>query len=213
MKRYRLGDIPKGKRLPYIWLYYKWHILGAFLAVVTLAGMLRPLWAGRVDLSILWLSDSHDLNTDAALESRLAELPLDVDGDGRSRCVVHYVKFTGEDGRLTNEQMELVTLVGTGEFNVYLVSEEARAWLEAHGIMGTWRDFTGQEGDDTPFCIPCDRLPVFRGEEWAAMAEMYLTIAPMPAKEDQRALYRRQMEALKSFFEWSGETNDAGQAF
>ena len=204
MKRYRIRDIPRGKRLAYVWLYYKWHFLGAFLAVLTLAGMLQPLWAGRVDLSILWLGDSHDLDTDAALETRLAELPLDVDGDGKSRCLVHYVRFTGEDGRLTNEQMELVTLVGTGEFNVYLASGEARGWLEEHGIIGTWQDFTGQAGDDRLFCVPCGQLPVFRGEEWAAMEGMYLVIAPMPAGEEQRALYRRQMEVLRAFFEWNG---------
>jgi len=48
MKRYRLWDIPRGKRLAHFWLYYKWHLLGAVLTAVTLAGMLRPLWAGRV---------------------------------------------------------------------------------------------------------------------------------------------------------------------
>lgn len=213
MKRYRLRDVPGQERLSYLWMYYKWHILGALLLVVTLVGMLRPLWAGRVDLSILWLSDGHDLETDTALEARLAELPLDVDGDGRSRCIVHYVKFTGEDGRLTDEQIELVTLVATREFNVYFASGEAREWLEAHDIMGSWGDFTGQGEDDTPFCIPCDRLPVFRDEAFAAMAGMYLVIAPPPAQEKQRALYRRQMEAVRAFLEWDGERYDAGPAF
>lgn len=207
MEKYRLRDVPREKRPAHIWLYYKWHILGAFLAVVIAAGMLQPLWAGRVDLSILWLSESHDLETDTALEARLKELPLDVDGDGRSRCLVHYVRFTGEEGRLTDEQMELVTLVATGEFNVYLASGEARDWLEAHEIMGSWGDFTGRGDDETPFCVPCGQLPVFRGEEWAGMAGMYLIVAPMPAEEERQALYRRQMEAVKAFFE---EKQDAG---
>lgn len=210
MERYRLRDIPKGKRLSYIWLYYKWHILGALLAIAVLTGMLRPLWAGKVDLSILWLAESHDLATDTALESRLAQMPLDVDRDGRSRCLVHYVKFTGEDGRLTDEQMELVTLVGTGEFNVFLVSGAARDWLQSHDIMGTWGDFTGGQDDETPFCVPCSRLPVFWGEEWTAMEEMYLTIAPPPSQAEQQELYRRQMEAIHAFFTWNGETAYVG---
>lgn len=210
MERYRLRDIPRREWLSHIWLYYKWHILGAFLAIAALTGMLRPLWAGKVDLSILWLADSHDLATDTALESRLAELPLDVDGDGRSRSIVHYVKFTGEDGRLTDGQIELVTLVATGEFNVCLVSGAARDWLQSHNIMGTWGDFTGRQDDAAPFCVPCSQLPVFQGDEWAAMGEMYLTIAPPPAQKEQRELYRRQMEAVHAFFTWNGETAYVG---
>jgi hypothetical protein len=42
------------------------------------------------------------------------------------------------------------------------------------------------------------------------MAGMYLVIAPMPAGEEQRILYRRQMEALRAFFEWDGEIYHAG---
>lgn len=212
MKRYRLRDLPPKSWPSHIWMYYKWHLLGAVLVLVTLSEMLRPLWAGRVDLSILWLGESHDLATDAALEDRLAELPLDVDGDGKSRCLVHYLRFTGEEGRLTDGQIELVTLIGTGEFNVYLASAEAKAWLEARGILGSWADFTGQGGNDAPFCVPCGSLPVFRGEEFAPMAGMYLVIAPPPAGEAQRALYRRQMEALQAFFEWNGERYHAGPA-
>lgn len=155
MKRYRLRDLPPKSWPSHIWMYYRWHLLGAFLAAVTLAGMLRPLWAGRVDLSILWLGESHDLATDAALEDRLARLPLDVDGDGKSRCLVHYLRFTGEEGRLTDGQIELVTLIGTGEFNVYLASGEAKAWLEARGILGSWSDFTGRGEDAAPFAVPC----------------------------------------------------------
>ena len=81
MKRYRLRDIPREKRLAHFWLYYKWHLLGAVLTAVTLAGMLRPLWAGRVDLSILWLGESHNLATDAALACRLAPRLINRDGD------------------------------------------------------------------------------------------------------------------------------------
>ncbi len=206
MKQYRLADLPPKSWPSHIWMYYRWQILGAILAAVTLAGMLRPLWAGRVDLSILWLGESHDLDTDAALEARLAQLPLDVDGDGKSRCLVHYVKFTGEEG-LTDRQIELVTLIGTGEFNVYLASGEARDWLAAHDILGSRSDLTGRGEDKTPLCVPCGELPAFQGEELAPMAGMYLVIAPMPAKEEQRALYRRQMEAVqKAFFEWNGDT-------
>lgn len=210
MKQYRLRDLPRKSWPSHIWMYYRWHILGAALAALTLAGMLRPLWAGRVDLSILWLGESHDLETDAALEARLAELPLDIDGDGRTRCLVHYLRFTGEEDRLTDRQMELVTLIGTGEFNVYLASPEAKSWLESHGILGSWSDFTGQGEDAAPFSVPCGDLPVFQGEAFAPMAGMYLVIAPPPAKEERQALYRRQMEALQAFFTWNGVTCHAG---
>ena len=211
MRSYPWKDVPIKERPAYFVQYYKWHVLGALFGLILVFGVIKTtFFTPRTDMSILWMTERYSMTGEAALRERLNSLPLDVNGDGVSRPSLQYVGFSQDYQELDpSTQMELLTLIASGEFNVFLVNRTARDWLIEKQVAGTWEDFgqaaEAQDGDGI-FCVPCVRLPVFSGEDLECMREMYLMIAQPPARADKQELYQNQMTALKSVFLWEEET-------
>lgn len=206
MKQYRLRDVPAGKRPGYVWTYYKWRILAALFAAVTVGYLAYATWfAWKTDVSVMWISSQYELLSDAVIRERLGEIPWDANGDGRVKVAVQHVEFGENEKSLSPEnRMMLLALMGAGEFNVLLVNEPALSWAKEQEILGTWKEFDGRQGDEL-FVIPCSLLAFFKDTGIENAETMYLTIAHPPKEEDGLKQYRAQMDGLKKLMEWDGE--------
>lgn len=206
METVRLRDVPKGQRLSHFFTYYRWQlfytVFGLLLAAMLLSAMLRP----RADVSVLWLTSNFNLMTDTALREVLDDVFWDVNGDGKSRVALQYIEIPEDPTNSLETQMETLTLISSGQFSVFLLSEGAKNWFEETGMIGTWADYGPTEaeayrdlsGSEEPFAIPCSELSFFRGTGISQTGETYLVIGAAPEDEEKRADYQNQVRMLES---------------
>ncbi len=207
MQHYRIKDVPLKKRPGYVWTYYKWHIILAAIGIFMVSGLIYTIFIRpRTDVSVMWLSPYYELSADTLIKERLAGLPWDVNGDGKVSVGVQHVEFTDNPEKNLDVQMQMMTLIGSGSFDIYLVSDTALAWFLEKDLAGSWTDYDADsEKGDEPFIIPCKELAFFRGDGLSSMEELTLVIAKPSEDEKKAEFYRREMDALKSLVEWKAE--------
>lgn len=203
-KKYRLRDIPKGKRLEYFRMYYKAHVifglLGAFLVGYTLYGILKP----KADLQVMWLADSYTSQCEQALRNTLEALDWDTNGDGKTRVMLTYIDFDRDYSELDySRKTEVTVLVAGQEYSFFLVNDYAKDWMLENELPAAWRELgvSSMAQDDYVF-VPLSTLPAFSGEFMEPLETLYLCVVQAPPGKE--AEYSIQYEALRRFLTAQG---------
>lgn len=198
-KKYRLRDLPKGERLEYFWMYYKFHLifglLGAFLIGYTLYGVLKP----RPDLQVMWMSDKYTTQCEYALRDTLESLDWDTNGDGKTRVLLTYVDFEQDYHQLSYSlKSEITVLVAGQEYSFFIVNDHAWDWMLENELPATWREIgVDNDNPDGFVLVPLSQLEAFSGDYMEPLEDLYLCAAQaVQGKEDEYAL---QAEALRRF--------------
>ena len=200
-KKYRLRDVPKGKRLRHFLTYYKPHIFFTLAAALLLGHTLYGLLKPRADLQVMWLSDQYTMDCEYALRDVLEAMDWDTNGDGKTRVLLTYIDFDRDYHELSYDtKSELTVLVAGQEYSFFLVNDYALAWMKENGLLATWEEIgvTDRPGEET-VAIPLSELPAFSGDFLSPLREAYLCVTPPPADEKAQAEYQRQTEALRRF--------------
>lgn len=200
MKHYLFRDVPKKQRLSYFITYYKWHTLAAALVAAVVIAIISLILSPRDDLAIMWVSDDYDIVAEHIFREKIGQLPWDVNGDGHVKPASQYIDITDDPANMSeDERMAMVALLSSHTFNLFLLDETALNYFTELEVLGTRADYYGSdcENGDAIFSIPCSELSFFADEDLEAMRDCYLAIAVRPIEEEELALYRKQVDALK----------------
>ena len=204
-KKYRLRDIPKGKRLRHFLTYYKPHLLFTLAALVLLGHTLYGLLKPRADLQVMWLTDEYTMNCEYALRDLLDSLDWDTNGDGRTRHLLTYIDFDRDYHQLSYDTKSELTILTAGqEYSFFLVNDYALSWMRETDIVATWEEVGAPDGTEGWAVLPLSRMEAFSGDFLAPLREAYLCVTPPPADPAGRDEYRRQTEALGRFLSAQG---------
>ena len=207
IKKVRLRDVEKGKRLEHFFTYYKvqtfYCILFAFLIGYSLYGFLKP----RADVQVMWLSGSFTMECEQELRDNCEKLDWDTNGDGIVAMMLTHVDFYCDYEDLSSATtQELVYLVAAQDFSFFLVNDFAIDWMQKNEILGTYRDagITGP-GEDQPLLIPVTQIRELTGEHDEPLEDLYLCITPTPENDEKRlSEYLKQTEALRRLLNNNG---------
>ncbi|MDE6454684.1 MAG: hypothetical protein K2L38_01955 [Dysosmobacter sp.] len=210
-KRYRLRDIPKGKRLRHFLTYYKPHLFFALAAAVLLGHALYGLLKPKADLQVMWLSDQYTMNCEYALRDLLESLDWDVNGDGKTNLMLTYIDFDREYSQLSYDVKSEITILTAGqEYSFFLVNGCALSWMRENDILASWEEVGAPAGTDGCAVVPLSRMEAFSGDFLAPLRDCFLCVTPEPEEPSARAEYRLQTEALHRFLSaqgvWPGES-------
>ena len=207
-KRYRLRDIPKGRRLEHFLQYYKLRTFFCLAAAVMVGYALYGIFKPYPDLQVMWLSDRYSLECEFRLRETLEGLGWDPDGDGQGGVMLTYIDFDREYQALSYEKKtELTVLVAGQEYSFFLVNSLAKDWMAENELLATWEEagFSGP-GAKKPLAIPLSRLEAFSHPALELMAHDFLCLTPPPFEEDKGPEYQRQTQALRGFLAGQGIT-------
>lgn len=168
MKKTTMGDVPKGKRWSHFWFYYeKAFFLSIFLGGMLLYTLYLALVKPEADLSVMILSDQFSFQCEAALRETFNQWEqLDTNGDGNVRINLDYISFDTEPQELSLEQrMELMTILSSGNTNLFLANKDAMAWLASQGLLAT-------QADGTPISIAVSHIPFFQNDDYTAIRDL-----------------------------------------
>ncbi len=199
--KYRLRDVPKGKKLEHFFTYYKPHLFYAIvfslLIGYTVYGLLKP----KPDLQVMWLSGAYTMECEQELRENCAALEWDTNGDGVVTVTVTQVDFGKSYEEMSYAvKSELVALIAAQDYSFFLVNDNAMAWMRENEILGTYGDagLTDFGGEEEYLCIPVEKLGFLRGKHDEPLEGLYLCVTPTPEQDqDRQEAYKRQMEALR----------------
>lgn len=195
----RLQEMPPGKRLEYVFTYYKWRalllvIVGCSVAYV-LYGMLQP----RPEVKILWLSDKYSLQAEFDVRDWVEGLEWDLNGDQRVSHTLTYIDFDRPYDELdSTAKTETTVLVAGQDYSFFMVNELAKEWMKANGILGTRGDIGLTGGDEKEYlAIPMTSLAGFSSQEKHVFEGVYLCVGSKPETDERHKRYEEQGRALR----------------
>lgn len=121
----------------------------------------------EADLSVMILSDQFSFQCEVALRETFNQREqLDTNGDGNVRINLDYISFDTEPQELSLEQrMELMTILSSGNTNLFLANKDAMAWLASQGLLAT-------QADGTPISIAVSQIPFFQNDDYTAIRDL-----------------------------------------
>lgn len=204
MKKFRMRDVPKGKRWNYFWSYYAFHVFWAVIfSVFTGYTVYLLCFKPHTDVSLMWLSDRYDLVCEGLLNKEMQREFPDINGDGTVKVTLSHILFDREYEKLPQEtKAELSILLSVGDTYILFASDTAAEWLREMNLLGTWGDFGGCEGkpDKDIFLVKISQVEFFRKDGYNALKEANLCIVRPPVGE--RKNYDIQMNVLRKLLQY-----------
>ena len=206
MQKYKLRDVPKGKRLKHFIHYYWGHTLFVlFLGILlgyTAYLFLRP----KADVQVMWMSGDYTVTCETALQRSLDNLDWDTNEDGHMRALLTYVDFDTSyaDLDMTTKQEVMILVSGQG-YSFFLAGQHAVDWMAENEILGTWAELgVTDERAEEYLLIPARELDVFSGEYLKPLEDVYLCITATPTDPERLEEYESQIAALRRLLTRNG---------
>ena len=206
MQKYRLRDVPKGKRLKHFIYYYWGHTLFALGFCVLLGYTAYLFLRPKADVQVMWMSDRYSATCETALQRSLDQLEWDINEDGHMRALLTYIDFYGpyRDLDMTTKQEVMILVSGQG-YSFFLADQNAVDWLKENEILGTWADLgVTDERNGEYLLIPAREIAEFSGEYTEPLEEVYLCITATPSDPERLIEYEKQIAALRRLLTKNG---------
>lgn len=198
MQKYKLRDVPKGKRLKHF-IYYYWGQTLFTLAMCVIVGytaylFLRP----KADVQVMWMAKKYTVTCETALQRSLDALDWDTNGDGHMRALLTYVDFNAPYSELGMTTKQEITVLVSGQgYSFFLANQYAVDWMKEHEILGTWAELgVTDERAGEYLLISARELKEFSGEYMDPLEEVYLCITAKPSDPERVIEYESQIAAL-----------------
>lgn len=198
--KYRLRDVPKGKRLQHFFTYYKLQLFYA-IAFATLIGyVLYAFLKPDPDIQVIWMSGKYTMECEQELRGNCEALDWDTNGDGTVAMILTYVDFDAPYDEVSYElKAEVTTYIAALDYSFFLVNDYAYEWMEECELLGTY----GESGldrwgeADALVRIPVSQITFLQGQYLEPLQDLYLVIsAPPEGSQSRTQEYEKQMAAL-----------------
>lgn len=198
--KYRLRDVPKGKRLQHFFTYYKLHLFYA-IAFATLIGyVLYAFLKPDPDIQVIWMSGKYTMECEQELRSNCEALDWDTNGDGTVAMILTYVDFDAPYDEISYElKTEVTTYIAALDYSFFLVNDYAYEWMVECELLGTYGESGLERWGETDALvrIPVSQIAFLQGEYSEPLQDLYLVIsAPPKGSKSRTQEYEKQMAAL-----------------
>ncbi len=206
MQKYRLRDVPKGKRLKHFIHYYWGHTLFVlFLSIFmgyTVLMMARP----DVDFQVMWMTHWYPLTCENTLQDTLDSLDWDLNEDGHVRALLTQVDFSSPfEEKTLNSKQEVMVMLSNQIYAFYLLNDNAYEWMESADLLGTWGDLGVTDERAGEFVkIPAHELEELSQKFMEPLGETYLCISARPPEGEFLEKYESQIAALRRLLTKNG---------
>ena len=148
-KTYKLKDIEKGKKLQFIWDYYKLPIIAAVLVIATGISLFFFTTNKKTD-DICILFTANTARTDAEafseLKNGIEKFGVDINGDGKSTVSVSDIIFYGDllNSEYSQQNGTLMTRLlaelTAGDSVIEICDEQLFAILQKNDVTASFKD-------------------------------------------------------------------------
>lgn len=136
-KTYTLRDLPampRDRRLPFLWQYYRFHLLALFAVLLVSGAFIHNLLTKPTpDFEVLALCAPLSAQDTAALETSLSAFFPDYDGDGTPEVTVLHRPLAGSGAAETGTMAIVLSALQDGEAPLLLLNDAAAALLFSIG--------------------------------------------------------------------------------
>ncbi len=201
VNKYRLKDVPKGKRLQHFFAYYKLHLFYAIAFAILIGYTLYAFWKPDPDIQVIWMSDKYTMECEQELRSNCEALDWDTNGDGTVAMILTYVDFNAPYEEVGYDlKTEVTTYIAALDYSFFLVNDYAYEWMEECDLLGTYGE-TGLEhwgAEEELVRIPVSQIDFLQGPASEPLQGLYLCVSAPPEQSETRAReYEKQMTALR----------------
>lgn len=182
----------------YIWTYYKWYFVSAFIALILIVTTAVQC-ANRIDydLTVSYVGDKYfDETAQEQVEAAMAEQIDDADGNGQKDVFFQLLNVGGTEQTDAQYQMAMQIKVSTeyaaGETFLYLYSKtELDSLLQtgsADGLFVSTSEWMEEGGSDTEFAVDLEGNAFF--EQYGIPTDgLYMAVRAIRADEAEEQVH------------------------
>ena len=192
-------NLPIKEKISYIWMYYKWWIVGITAAILIIGGtVFEVLTRPTYDLEIAYYSnDVVSEETIAVMEEYFAQFVDDTDGNGEKNVKIYntYLSLGGEDPTAqVMVQNKFVAELSSKSYSVFILDDTFAQIIQNDSFEGTLNELR----DMAEYPELKDKFKIKDGTHvyWGTR-----TVYPSEADQEKRIVeYNRALQTETAIF-------------
>ncbi|MGN0482954.1 MAG: hypothetical protein ACI4HI_05310 [Lachnospiraceae bacterium] len=147
-KKVRIRDLEKEKRIPYIWEYYKWWILGVVLAVAAVIFILVQIFMPRKDVVLRVCAvnvDGSVIRDSSYFDDFMKQNQYDLNEKQLDVNFNLTIDMKNTTGTAQTTLQNIFTLMNAGAVDVFLSDEELFQSLADEEMIENLEDYASEE--------------------------------------------------------------------